>query len=182
MSLDDRLSFGGGPLGGLPPEDQPEEEAVEPQEGKSNKAFIFIAIAMGGLILLGVLALIGSLVFIVPKRKQASLAAVTETIAAATLEAQAWTPTPQPTATTVAQLPTWTPTMLPTTAPEPTATNTRVVQDQGSTAGTAKATATRPASTEWGSSTPQTGLGGLGIASIAVGLTGIIFAARKLRK
>lgn len=178
MSLDDRLSFGEGPLGGLPPETEPDKQTRQ-KGSRSNRAFVFLAIAMGGLIVLGVLALVGSLVFIVPARKQASIAAVTQTVAAATAEAAAWTPTPLPTATPL--LPTWTPTLPPTETPLPTATATRVVQDPNIVRA-ATATPTRASYSGGQTTTPQTGLGGLGIASIAIGLTGIIFAARKLRK
>lgn len=180
MSLDDRLSFGEGPLGGPPPEVEPEEEQPQQESPKSNRAFVFIAIAMGGLILLGVLALVGSMVFIVPARRQASIAAVTQTVAAATAQAESWTPTPMPTATPM--LPTFTPTLPPTETPLPTATATRVVRDPNASTSSATATPTASSYSEWGSTTPQAGLGGLGIASIAVGLTGIVFAARKLRK
>ena len=67
MSLDDRLSFGDSNLGGLPPEAEPEPEPSG--GGRPNRAFIFIAVAMGGLILLGVLALLGALTFVVPQQK-----------------------------------------------------------------------------------------------------------------
>jgi hypothetical protein len=164
----------------LPPEDEPEEELLEEEAPRSNRAFVFIAIAMGGLILLGVLALVGSMLFIVPARKQASIAAITQTVAAATAEAEAWTPTPLPTATPL--LPTFTPTLPPTETPLPTATATRVVQDPNAPRAATSTPTPSSAYSEWDSTTPQAGLGGLGIASIAVGLTGIVFAARKLRK
>ena len=56
MSSDDsdRLSYGEGPLGGPLPESEPEMEQEETTG--SNRAFVFIAVAMGGLILLGILA------------------------------------------------------------------------------------------------------------------------------
>jgi type II secretory pathway pseudopilin PulG len=173
MSLDDRLSLGGGPLGGLPPEQEPEEQK------KPSRAFTFIAIAMGGLILLGILALVGALVIWVPQQKARQIAQVTETVAAMTIEAASWTPTPIPTNTPA--LPTWTPTMQPTQTTFPTPTATRVVSEK-TPEGRPTATPTKPASAEWGASTPSAGLGGLGIAAIAVGLSGLAFAARKLRK
>ena len=173
MSLDDRLSVGGGPLGGLPPEPEPEERA------KPNRAFIFIAIAMGGLILLGILALVGALTIWVPQQKARQVAQVTQTVAAMTIEAASWTPTPAPTNTPL--LPTWTPTTQPTQTAVPTPTNTRVVSDK-TPEGKPIATPTKPASAQWGASTPSAGLGGLGIAAIAVGLAGLAFAARRLRQ
>ena len=177
MSLDDRLSFGGGPLGGLPPEAEPEEE--QPAEApKSNRLFVFLAIAMGGLILLGVLALVAAFVWVVPQQRQARLTALTQTVEAITAEAESWTPTPEPTATEM--MPTWTPTLLPTETPIPTATATRVVQDTGEQP-TSTPTPTRSALDDWGSTTPSAGLGSFGVMAVAVGLAGLVFAARKLR-
>ena len=176
MGMDDRLSFPEGPLGGLPPEIEPEEEPKE--ERRSNRAFIFIAIAMGGLILLGVLALIGALTFVVPRQRAQREAAVTETISAATMQAAAWTPTFTPSPTTA--LPTWTPTSPPTWTPIPTATSTRVLSEE-TTEKQATATPTKAASSDWGATTPAAGLGGFGTAAVAVGLAGLVFAARKLR-
>jgi type II secretory pathway pseudopilin PulG len=177
MSLDDRLSFGDSTLGDLPPETQPEPESGG---GRPNRAFIFIAVAMGGLILLGILALVGALTFVVPRQKAQQAAAVTQTIQAATQQAAAWTPTFTPSPT--AALPTWTP-MAPTWTPIPTATATRVVQSSGPTP-TNTPTPTRAAASDWGASsqtTPTAGLGGFGMGAIAVGLTGLVFAMRKLR-
>jgi len=181
MSLDDRLSFGDSTLGGTPPETEPPEDQGG---GKPNRAFIFIAVAMGGLILLGVLALVGALVFVVPQQRARQVAAVTQTIEAATQVAAAWTPTFTPSPT--ASLPTWTPTVPATWTPIPSPTATRVVKDNGETP-TSTPTPTRAAS-DWGSgtgtgtgTTPAAGLGGLGTAAIAVGLAGLVFAVRKLR-
>jgi len=174
MSLDDRLSFGEGPLG-EPPEGEPEPE----EGGRPNRAFIFIAVAMGGLILLGILALVAALVFWVPQQRRLQVARVTETIDALTSEAAAWTPTFTPSPTTAAA--TWTPTVPPTWTPIPTATATRVVSEDATTQPTAAPTAT-PVSTDWGSTTtPPTGLGAFGVTAIAVGLVGLMFASRKLR-
>ena len=76
MSLDDRLSFGDSPLGGAPPEIEPEEESEEKK--KPNRAFIIIAAGMGGLILLGIFALVGALAFWLPRQKQGQVASVTQ--------------------------------------------------------------------------------------------------------
>jgi hypothetical protein len=177
MSLEDRLTYGEGPLGGLPPE--PEQEPEPEETGRPNRAFIFIAIAMGGLILLGILALIGALAFIVPQRKAQQIAAVTQTVDAMTQVAANWTPTftPEPTM----PLPTYTSTVRPTQTPIPTATATRVVNDVGGEAATVPTATTQTTSQEWGATTPSAGLGSFGIVSIAVGLAGLIFAVRGLR-
>jgi|GEM_PF-5359703 len=180
MGLDDRLSFGGGPLGGLPLESEPPQET--PQEPKKrNLAAIFLIVAMAGLVLLGILALVAAFVWVVPAQRQRVAMQATQTIEAATAIAQAWTATPEPTATR--QLPTWTPTLPPTFTPIPTATATRVVPLEGSGQATPQPTATRrPTSADWGASTPQAGLGGLGITAIAVGLSGLLIAARRMRR
>ncbi len=178
MSIDDRLSFGEGPLGGTPPESQPEQ----PEPGKRpNRAFIFLAIAMGGLILLGILALVGALGIWLPRQKATQIARVTQTVAAMTMQAAAWTPTVAPSPTVAVA--TWTPTPLPTWTVIATATATRVVKAEEPTA-KPTATATKSMSSEWGGTTPSAGLGelgGLGTAAIAAGLAGLIFAVRKLR-
>ena len=173
LDLDDRLSFGEGPLG----EPVPEEEEEAPTGGRSNRAFIFLAIAMGGLILLGILALVGAMAFIVPRQKSQRATAIAETVAAATMQAAAWTPTFTPSPTT---LPTWTPTVPPTWTPIPSPTATRVV-NQTPTPLQATPTPTRSTIDEWGGQTPSTGLGGLGIVAVAAGLAGLVFAVRKIR-
>jgi type II secretory pathway pseudopilin PulG len=187
MSLDDRLSFGDSSLEGLPPEGEPEGA---PGGGRPNRAFIFIAVAMGGLILLGILALVGALVFVVPRQREQQAAAVTQTIQAMTQVAAAWTSTA--TTAPTQQLPTWTPTTRPTWTAIPTATATRVVGGEGETP-VATVTPTKSALTDWGApasggtgtkpgaTTPAAGLGGFGMAAIAVGLMGLVIVVRKLR-
>lgn len=179
MSLDDRLSFGEGPLEGLPPEIEPEEPA-EGAARRPNRAFIFIAIAMGGLILMGILALVGALAFWVPQQKQRQVTQITRTVESMTAVAAAWTPTFTPSPTP--EMPTWTPTSPPTWTPIPTATATRVVTDGEQAATEPTSTPTRSVVDDWGgTTTPSAGLGGLGAAAVAVGLTGLLFAVRKLR-
>ena len=179
MSIEDRLSFGEGPLGGAQPELEPEEPIEE--EKKSNRAFVFIAIAMGGLIVLGVLALVGALTFWLPRQEAQQAAMVTQTVMSMTEEAAAWTPTFTPSPT--AQPATATATSVPTETPVPTPTSTRVVSAQKLTA-QPTASPTTAKSAEWGGSgttTPSAGLGGFGLTAIAVGLAGLVFAVRKLR-
>jgi type II secretory pathway pseudopilin PulG len=132
---------------------------------------------MGGLIVLGILALIAAVTIIGPQQKERQLAAATQTILAATEEAAAWTPTPSPSPT---QEPTATETMVATWTPVVKATATRVVGG-AETRAAADATATKSAAAGWGDTTPSAGLGGFGAVSIAVGLTGLMFAVRRLR-
>ena len=173
MSLDDRLSFGESPLGGEAPQLEPEEP-----RGRRSRAFLFLAIAMGGLILLGILALVAAVTIVVPRQREQQAASITQTISAATKQAAAWTPT----FTTVpTQEPTSTESLPPTWTPEPTATATRVIGGgESATRPAVGATATKSRAVG-GGTTPSAGLGGFGAASIAVGLTGLMFAVRKLR-
>jgi hypothetical protein len=188
MSLDDRLSFGDSTLEGLPPEGEPEGNQGG---GGPNRVFLFIAIAMGALIVLGVLALVFALTVIVPRQREQQAAAVTQTVQVMTQVAAAWTATFTPAPTQA--LPTWTPTARPTWTPIPTATATRVLS--GDTEGGFEElvlTPTSSALTDWGApasefstkpgaTTPPTGIGGVGMGAIAAGLSGLVFAIRKLR-
>jgi type II secretory pathway pseudopilin PulG len=144
---------------------------------------------MGGLIVLGILALVGVLLFWVPRQRAQQEAAVTQTIQAMTQVAAAWTPTF--TAVPTQPLPTWTPTTRPTWTAIPTATATRVL---GEATPAATATPTSSALADWGAplnggetgtkpgaTTPPTGLGTFGMGAIAVGLAGLVIVMRKLR-
>jgi type II secretory pathway pseudopilin PulG len=186
MSLDDRLSFGDSNLEGLPPEGEPKGSQGG---GGPNRVFLLLAIAMGGLIVLGVLAVVFALMVVVPRQKQQQAAAVTQTVQVMTQVAAAWTPTFTPAPTQ--QLPTWTPTARPTWTPIPTATATRVLGGTGETP-EPTVTATQSILADWGApssgtgtkpgaTTPPTGIGGVGLGAIAAGLSGLVFAIRKLR-
>jgi hypothetical protein len=132
---------------------------------------------MGGLVLLGVLALVAAMTLWLPAQRERQVAAVTSTVQALTREAAAWTSTPAPTATPLPATPT--PTDEPTQAPAPTATSTKVVgADDQPTTTSQTATPTVKAGED---KVPPAGLGGAGMAAIAVGLTGLLFVARKLR-
>ena len=178
-SDDDRLSFGESPLGGpLEPELEPEEET----RARPNRAFVFIAVAMAGLILLGVLALIAAWRIWLPARRAAQVAMVTNTAVAITMEAAAWTPTFTPSPTAVP--PTATATQHPTQTPAPTATSTKVVstgEDKAAAQATIVPTTAAAAGAGESTTTPAAGLGGLGTAAIAVGLAGLLLAVRKIR-
>ena len=121
-SDDDRLSLGEGPLGGPL---EPEYEQEDATRARPNRAFVFIAIAMAGLILLGVLALIAAWRIWLPARREAQVAMATNTAVAITMEAAAWTPTVTPSPTALP--PTVTATVRPTETPVPTPTFTKVV-------------------------------------------------------
>jgi carbohydrate-binding DOMON domain-containing protein len=144
----------------------------------SNRAFVFIAVAMGGLILLGILALVAALYFWLPAQREQQVAQVTSTVVALTMEAAAWTPTFTPSPTALP--PTSTPTPRPTETVAPTPTSTRVVSQDTSTAQPTH-TPTKAAGAGPGETTPSAGLGGFGMAAIAVGLAGLMLAVRKLR-
>jgi hypothetical protein len=181
-SDDDRLTFGEGPLGGPL---EPEEEPTPEPRARPNRAFVFIAVAMGGLILLGILALIAAWQIWLPARREQQLARITNTVVAKTMEAAAWTPTV--TLTPTALPPTATVTPPPTETPVPTPTSTKVVSSDGdaslATLEPTDAAATRAAAGTGSaaSTTPAAGLGGLGTAAIAVGLAGLVLAVRKIR-
>jgi hypothetical protein len=133
---------------------------------------------MAGLILLGILALVAALTLWLPAQRGRQIAAVTSTVQAITREAAAWTPTPSATPSPIPA--TATPTLAPTLTPVPTATSTKVVSDD--TSKTMPTRTSTPATKGPGvDRTPAAGLGGAGMAAIAVGLTGLLFVARKLR-
>lgn len=179
MSADDqdRLVFGEGPLGG--PLDDPDAQVDAGAPPRRNRAFVYIALAMAGLVLLGVLALVAALTLWLPAQREQQMAAATNTVQAITRVAASWTATPAPTSTPMP--PTVTPTPVPTQTPAPTATATRVVSEDKS--GDALATNTPiPTRAAGGDkSTPAAGLGVAGMAAIAVGLSGLLLVARKLR-
>jgi hypothetical protein len=179
MSADDqdRLTFGEGALGGPLPDPDLDLDADAPP--KRNRAFVYIAVAMAGLILLGILGLVFVLTVWLPGRQEAQMAAATAELQALTREAASWTATPAPTATPLP--PTSTPTKAPTTTPLPTATSTKVVSDDKSiTQATSTPVPTKSAGGD--SSTPAAGLGSASLAAIGIGLAGLLFAARRLRK
>jgi hypothetical protein len=178
MSADDqdRLSFGEGPLGGPIDEDEPEEEAAR----RPNRTFVYIAIAMAGLVLLGILAVVAAVTLWLPAQREAQIAAVTSTVVAITREAAAWTPTPTSSPTPLP--PTVTATSAPTQTPEPTATSTRVVRKDDQAQQPTKTPQPGSGTGTGTGTTPAAGLGGLGIAAIGVGLAGLLVVARKLRK
>jgi hypothetical protein len=172
------------------PEELEEEEEGSPQ----NRLFVILAIALIGLLVLGLLGIGGVFVVRQNMREQAAAARPTPTLLVRL---------PNPTAT-------FTPTPLPTNTLVPTPTNTPVVapggvrgqeaaSKQGDTTGekpdekadqpgeatkitlfTPKTPApnTAPAG---GGTVPETGVGGMGAALIGAGLAAVFFVARRLR-
>lgn len=150
----------------------------------SNKLFVMIAIFLVGMLVLGLFA-IGGVVIFGTINRQSARPTPTATLAVAKLP-----PTP-----TITSTPTATP--LPTHTPLPTPTNTPVVQATATpsliesapeVSGQAEASAPVPtwtpaleASVAAEESTPDTGIGGLEMVLIAVGLVGVLFIARRLR-
>ena len=172
----DRLTFGEGPLEWRlngQEEGDVEAEAAPPAR---NRAFVYIAVAMAGLVLLGILALVAAVTAWLPAQRTQQMAAVTSTVSAMTREALAWTATPAPTSTPLP--PTATPTLEPTQTPVPTPTSTRVVGADGPASQAATST---PALAQVPGTTPAAGLGVGGMAVTATGLLGLLFVARKLR-
>lgn len=166
----------------------PEElEEEEEEGGHQNRLFVILAVALIGLLVLGLVGIGG--VFIVRQNMRE--------------QAAAW-----PTPTLLVRLPnpsaTFTPTLLPTNTPAPTPTNTPVLA-QGSGRGQEAAskqegdsnqtpptepteappTPTRTpvagAAPVGSTMVPETGIGGMGAALIGIGLAGVFFIARRLR-
>lgn len=150
----------------------------------SNKLFVMIAIFLVGMLVLGLFAIGGVVIF-------------------GTINRQSARPTPTATLAVVKLPPTPTITSTPTATPSPTATslptptNTPVVQATATpsliesapeVSGQAEAPIPAPtwtpaleASVAAEESTPDTGIGGIEMILIAVGLVGVLFIARRLR-
>ncbi len=150
----------------------------------SNKLFVMIAIFLVGMLVLGLFA-IGGVVIFGTINRQSARPTPTATLAAVKLP-----PTP-----TITPTPTVTPS--PTHTPLPTPTNTPVVQAMATPSlvesapemsGQAEVPIPAPtwtpaleASVAAEESTPDTGIGGIEMILIAVGLVGVLFIARRLR-
>jgi hypothetical protein len=175
------------------PEELEEEEEGSPQ----NRLFVILAIALIGLLVLGLLGIGGVFVVRQNMREQAAAARPTPTLLVRL---------PNPTAT-------FTPTPLPTNTLVPTPTNTPVVAPGGvrgqeaaskqgdNTSESPDEKAEQPAqqgeatkitlftpktpapNTAPGGSgmVPETGVGGMGAALIGAGLAAVFFVARRLR-
>lgn len=159
------------------------DEYEEEEEGGQNRLFVTLAIALIGLLVLGLLG-VGAVFIIRQNIDQQDVAA-------------------QPSPTLLIRLPNPTATLVPvakapTNTPMPTPTNTPVlvpgsekgqeaaVGNKQETSPTPKPSPTRtpvPNGAPAGATTvvPETGFGGFEAALIAVGLAAVLFIARRLR-
>jgi|SRR6185503_8801112 hypothetical protein len=155
------------------------DEHEEEEEGGQNRLFVTLAIALIGLLVLGLLG-VGAVFIIRQNIDQQSVAA-------------------QPSPTLLIRLPnptaTFTPApKIPTNTPMPTPTNTPVLApgngqeaaaSKQESSPTPKPLPTRtpvPGGTTAGTAVvPETGFGGLEAVLIAIGLAGVLFIARRLR-
>jgi hypothetical protein len=157
----------------------------EETAGGQNRLFVILAVSLIGLLVLGLVGIGG--VFIIRQN----------------LEQQAVVSRPTP--TLMAVLPIATPTFTPappkaTITPQPTPTNTPVIpaksangeeaatnKGAGQSSPTPQPSPTRTpvagssAGAGSGNVVPETGIGGLEAVLIAIGLTGVLFVARRLR-
>ena len=158
------------------------DEHDEEEEEEQSRLFVTLAIALIGLLVLGLLG-VGAVFIIRQNMDQQTIAA-------------------QPSPTLLIRLPnptaTFTPApKIPTNTPMPTPTNTPVLVP-GSNNGQEAATGSKQQETPFVKSSPtrtpvaagapagaqvvpETGFGGLEIALIAVGLAAVVFIARRLR-
>lgn len=160
--------------------ENPEETTQE--EGK-NRSFVILVAVLGGLLVLGIGAFVAWALLIAPRIRQdvesqneAIFATNTAiAIAAAATETAAVTPTP-------------TDTPVPTDTPPPTATPTSRPTTDTPESETPDPTATLSLATpetngeENAAAVPDTGIGLLGGAALAIGLAFILILVRRLRK
>jgi hypothetical protein len=139
-----------------------------------NRLFVLIALFLVGLLVMGLLAIGGVVLFgrinqptrvARPATSTAVLPPTVRPTATSTI-----TPVPPPTNTTI---PTFTPTKVVQGTPTPGVTATPTVRPTSTRAA--------PGATPAGTTTPPTGIGGLGAVLAAIGLAGVVFVARRLR-
>jgi len=160
--------------------ENPEETTQE--EGR-NRSFVILVAVLGGLLVLGIGAFVAWALLIAPRirqdvesRNEAIFATNTAiAIAAAATETAAVTPTP-------------TDTPVPTNTPPPTATPTAGPATDTPEPETPEPTATLGLATpetngdEDTGAVPDTGIGVLGGAALAIGLAFLLILVRRLRK
>jgi len=170
-------------------EEGSDEEGEEVDE-KSNRTFIILMAALGGLLAVGVCAFVIWMAVIAPRMRSSivdsnqAIVATNEAVAATTTamaeavetEAAAPTNTPAPTKTPA-----------PTATPRPSNTPVATSGDPSLEAATItpRATATRratPAGSSGSGEVPNTGIGVFGIAGLAAGLIIVLFLVRRVRR
>jgi len=155
------------------------DEHEEEEEGGQNRLFVTLAIALIGLLVLGLLG-VGAVFIIRQNIDQQSVAAQPSPTLLIRLPnpTATFTPAPKIPTNTPMPTPTNTPVLAPgngqeaaaskqESSPTPKPLPTRTPVPGGATAGTAVV--------------PETGFGGLEAALIAIGLAGVLFIARRLR-
>ena len=155
------------------------DEHDEEEEGGQNRLFVTLAIALIGLLVLGLLG-VGAVFIIRQNIDQQSVAAQPSPTLLIRLPnpTATFTPAPKIPTNTPMPTPTNTPVLAPgngqeaaaskqESSPTPKPLPTRTPVPGGATAGTAVV--------------PETGFGGLEAALIAIGLAGVLFIARRLR-
>jgi cytoskeletal protein RodZ len=158
----------------------------EELEGGQNRLFVILAIALIGLLVLGLLGVGG--VFIIRQNIQEQDAA-----SKATPTLFAILPNPSPTPTEIPRIATQTPAPTPTNTPvvsaqsgQEAASSSRSSTGQGAeaTALFAPAATRTPvagAAAAGAATVPETGVGGLEAVLLGMGLTLVLFVARRLR-
>lgn len=162
-------------------------EFEEEESTGQNKLFVILSIALIGLLVLGLLGVGG--VFIIRQNIQEQEAAsrATPTLLAVLPNPTATPlpPTPKPTET-VGPTPTNTPVVAAGSGGEEAAASSSVGEPQAeSTFSFQRVSANTPVAGAAGAGTqqvvPETGLGGIEAVMIALGLTAVLFIARRLR-
>ncbi len=159
---------------------------MEEEQGTGqNRLFVILAIALIGLLVLGLLGVGG--VFIIRQNvyEQEVASKATPTILAVLPNATAsFTPLPPLSTNTPAPTPTNTPVLSPGSGQE-AASSSQESEAQSNPTPTPKPSPTRtpvPGAEAASSATvPETGIGGLEAVLIAIGLTVVLFVARRLR-
>jgi hypothetical protein len=151
---------------------------------RNSKMFTMVAIFLVGMLVLGLLAIGGVVIFgSINRAQQAARPTATPTLPAvvrAPTVTQTSTPTvtPMPSNTPLPTL-TYTPVVLPTPTPTSGAKIGGEVAGQSDVAATH--TPVPEATSDEEETTPDTGIGGLEAVLIAAGLVGVLFITRRLR-
>lgn len=157
----------------------------EEQGAGQNKLFVILSIALIGLLVLGLLGVGGVFIIRQNLEKQEAASRATPTLLAVLPNPTATSlpPTPAPT-TTMGPTPTNTPVLSPSDIGGEEAASGRGAQDSGTSTRQPTPTRTPVAGAAVAGTrevVPETGLGGAEAVLIALGLTAVLFIARRLR-